>query len=160
NTGRYGVDTRPPGILRSPDLDVGLRRITFVAPGDDWYAGRVTKYRISSGAGVVELPATVDAGQSEALIVPTGIAQGTVQAVGEAGSLGRALAFDLVEGTVGGAQLVVGRKLDLRDDADPARRRLSWTARDRSLAPLNGDDRPTIAGASLLVLNPTTGETK
>ena len=30
--------------------------------------------------------------------------------------------------------------------------------KDRALAPLNGDDRPTIAGASLLVFNPTTGE--
>jgi len=43
--------------------------------------------------------------------------------------------------------------------ADAARRRLGWATRDRSLAPLNGDDRPTIAGASLLVVNPTTGET-
>src|SRR5207248_2015880 len=51
NTARYGVDTRPPGILRSPQLDVILRRITFVAPGDDWYAGRVAKYQLVSDVG-------------------------------------------------------------------------------------------------------------
>ena len=159
NTGRYGVDARPPGILRSPALDVAHRRITFVAPGDDWYAGRVTKYRIVSGATVVELAATVDAGQTETLVVPAGIDHGTVQAVDDAGNLGRALAFDLAEGTLNGAQLVLGTRLALADAADPARRRLSWTTRDRSLAALIGDDRPTVAGASLLVVNPHTGET-
>ena len=46
----------------------------------------------------------------------------------------------------------------MADAADPTRRRLSWTTRDRSLAALSGDDRPTVAGASLLVVNPRTGE--
>src|SRR5205823_11177942 len=65
--------------------------------------------------------------------------------VDDAGNLGRALAFDLAEGTLNGAQLVLGTRLALADAADPARRRLSWTTRDRSLAALIGDDRPTVA---------------
>src|SRR5207253_4758756 len=143
---------------RSPARAGAHRRPTFVAAGDDWDRGRRTEYRTVSGASVVELGAMVDAGQIETLVVPAGMDHGTVQAVDDAGNLGRALAFDLVDGTLGGAQLVLGTRLAVADAADPARRRLSWTARDRSLAALTGDNRPTIAGASLLIVNPQTGE--
>jgi len=157
NTGRYGTDTRPPGILRSPQL-AGARAISFTAPGDDWYAGRPTTYRIVHDMGVVDLAASVDAGQVETLVVPDGIDRGTVQAVDDAGNLGRAIPFDLVNGSIGGGQLVAGRKLVLRDGADPSRRAVSWLARDARLIVPQGADRPTIAGASVEVLNPTTGE--
>ena len=157
NTGRYGTDTRPPGILRSPQL-AGPRAISFTAPGDDWYAGRPTAYRIVHDMGVVDLAASVDAGQVETLVVPDGIDRGTVRAVDDAGNLGRAIPFDLVNGSIGGGQLVAGRKLVLRDGADPSRRAVSWLARDARLIVPQGADRPTIAGSSVEVLNPTTGE--
>jgi len=158
NTGRYGTDTRPPGILRAPHLDAAARRITFIAPGDDWYTGRPATYRIVHTAGTVDLPATVDAGNTETLVVPAGIDAGTVQAVDDAGNVGRALPFDLVSGTLDG-QLLVGARLDLHDASDPSHRRLTWFTKDHSLALPQGNDRPTIAGVTLTVLNPTTGET-
>jgi hypothetical protein len=159
NTARYGTDTRPPGILRSPQLNVALRSITFVAPGDDWYAGRPAKYRIVHDAGVLELPATVNAGQNEALTIPAGIDQGTVQAVDNAGNLGRAIPFDLVSGTIGSGQRLIGKRLSLRDGSDPAKRQLGWLAKDTTITLPQGADRPTVAGALLTITNPTTGET-
>ncbi|MEO5874226.1 MAG: FG-GAP-like repeat-containing protein, partial [Streptosporangiaceae bacterium] len=82
-TGRYGVDTRPPGALRN--LVRNGDSVSFTAPGDDWYAGRVKSYRISGGTTV---PATVAAGATQTLAVPAGPV--TVQAVDAAGNLGPA----------------------------------------------------------------------
>ena len=157
NTGRYGTDTRPPGILRNPSL-AGPRTIAFTAPGDDWYAGQATAYRIVSTSGTIDVPATHAAGAQESVAVPDGMDTGTIQAIDDAGNLGRALPFDLPQGTVGGGQLIAGRRLALQDGSDPSRRRLSWTAKDRSITAPQGSDAPTVAGASLLVTNPTTGE--
>lgn len=46
NTGRYGVDTRPPGKLRDVRLSGGGKALRFRAPGDDWYAGKVARYEL------------------------------------------------------------------------------------------------------------------
>ena len=39
NTGQYGIDTRPPGILRDACISAGGTTPQLDAPGDDWYAG-------------------------------------------------------------------------------------------------------------------------
>ena len=50
NTGRYGVDTRPPGILRHAKVHGNTLR--FRAPADDWYSGgRATRYVVVAGKG-------------------------------------------------------------------------------------------------------------
>ena len=160
NTGRYGVDARPPGILRAPALDVATRTLTFTAPGDDWYAGQVTKYRISTRTASIEIAATQAAGQTQSLVIPAGIDRATVQAVDDAGNLGRALDVDLTTGVVGGGQPLFGKKLSLRDtNPDPARRQLMWLAKDASLTiPTTAADRPTAVGATITIRNPTSGE--
>jgi hypothetical protein len=72
NTGRYGADTRPPGILRVPHLG-GARILAFTAPGDDWYAGTVAGYRLVGADGDTDLPGAAPAGDEESLDVPAGI---------------------------------------------------------------------------------------
>src|SRR5207249_4067541 len=81
-------------------------------------------------------------------------------AVDAAGNLGRATPFDFADGTINGVQLLAGKRFLLKDNQDPSRRRLRWLARDaRVTLPPPVSDRPTVAGATLLLLNPTTGET-
>jgi hypothetical protein len=48
NTGRYGVDTRPPGAVRRAVLGPGDRSVSFVAPGEDWYDGTAAQYRLTA----------------------------------------------------------------------------------------------------------------
>jgi hypothetical protein len=90
NTGRYGVDARPPGVVR--DATLTGTTLSFTAPGDDWYTGRPARYRIATGpdAAVVRT-ATVDAGGRESFTVPAtgGVC---VQAVDAAGNLGKPVA--------------------------------------------------------------------
>lgn len=88
-TGRYGTDTRPPGALRSAVRHGNTVR--FVAPGDNWYTGKVASYRVSTAHGVVVLGATVSAGSVETLTVPAGSV--TVQAVDAAGNIGAPATF-------------------------------------------------------------------
>jgi len=45
----YGIDTRPPGKLRKARLSHGRRTLSFSAPGDDWYEGKVDHYRLKFG---------------------------------------------------------------------------------------------------------------
>ncbi len=86
-TGRYGTDTRPPGAIRSAHRDGGT--VTFTAPGDDWYAGRATTYRITAdGVTTTSVAATVDAGATQTLAVPSGAQKVVIQAVDDAGNLG------------------------------------------------------------------------
>ncbi|MGI8335801.1 FG-GAP-like repeat-containing protein [Actinomadura scrupuli] len=87
-TGRYGLDTRPPGVLRRPARQGTA--LTFTAPGDDWYAGRVTSYLVTAGGRTTTVPATVPAGSVQTLPVPAGAV--TVQAVDDGGNLSPALA--------------------------------------------------------------------
>ena len=43
NTGAYGRDTRPPGIVRNC-YGRTTAAATFKAPGNNWYSGTVAKY--------------------------------------------------------------------------------------------------------------------
>jgi len=47
NSGNYGVDSRPPGALRSPQWDPSTATATFTAPGDNWYDGEVARYQVT-----------------------------------------------------------------------------------------------------------------
>src|SRR4051812_41158587 len=88
-TGRYGVDTRPPGTLRNMNWSPGQLTATFTAPGDDWYAGMVTSYIVKFGSGAARyVPPTGPAGTVQKLAVPPGTQTVTVQAVDEEGNFG------------------------------------------------------------------------
>ncbi len=84
-TGRYGTDTRPPGILK--DLQRSGTTVSFTAPGDDWYTGRPASYRVTADGTTTTVPATVDAGGRQSVPVPSGALKVTVQAVDDAGNL-------------------------------------------------------------------------
>jgi len=93
NTGRYGVDARPPGAVRDAVLAEGGASVRFTAPGDDWYRGTPDHYRLSIGdAPAVERPATAAAGEQQTLELPAGTGGTCVQAVDAAGNLGLATA--------------------------------------------------------------------
>jgi hypothetical protein len=85
-TGRYGTDTRPPGILR--DVQRAGATVTFTAPGDDWYAGRAASYRVTADGTTTTVAATVDAGGRQSVPVPSGAQKITIQAVDDAGNVG------------------------------------------------------------------------
>jgi hypothetical protein len=84
-TGRYGTDTRPPGVLR--DIQRGGPAVSFTAPGDDWYAGRATSYRVTADGTTTTVPATVDAGGRQSVPVPAGAQKIVIRAVDDAGNL-------------------------------------------------------------------------
>ncbi len=69
-----------------------------------------------------------------------------------------AASFVLVfAGTADAADLLLaGKMLDVRDEGGD--QRLTWIVADPAATLPAGDDRPTVAGASLLILNPTTNE--
>jgi hypothetical protein len=92
NTARYGVDTRPPGVVRRLKLSKRGGRLTFRAPGDDWYAGRVAKYRVRAGGKtkLVKAKSKAAAGKRVTIKAPRHALRVTVQAVDDAGNLGRA----------------------------------------------------------------------
>ena len=85
SSGRYGADTRPPGVVRGARKRG--RRLVFRAPGDDWYTGRPRSYRV----GRRTLPATRRGGLLQVLRLPRGSARCVrVFAVDEAGNRGGA----------------------------------------------------------------------
>jgi hypothetical protein len=85
-TGRYGVDSRPPGALRAAQWKGN--RLSFIAPGDDWYAGRVAYYRlITTPGGSRIVKPSGPAGTRQSVGVPGGSTRLTVQAVDHAGNL-------------------------------------------------------------------------
>jgi hypothetical protein len=110
HTGRYGVDTRPPGAVRDLAWQQGQTEAAFTAPGDDWYTGTVTRYLVSYDGGT---PATVQpsgpAGTRQSVAVPAGTKTLTVQAIDKAGNLGHATVLGSsvsrapARGTTGGA---------------------------------------------------------
>jgi hypothetical protein len=51
NTGEYGVDTRPPGILRDAGVTSDGSSLTWTAPGDDWYTGTAQRYEVATSEG-------------------------------------------------------------------------------------------------------------
>ncbi len=102
NTGEYGVDTRPPGKLRGARVarhgaKTG-RKVTFRAPGDDFYDGKVDHYVVrvaracSRKVEIVDTPATVTAGKRATVSIPTEKSRyiAAVWAVDEAGNRGPA----------------------------------------------------------------------
>jgi len=63
-----------------------------VAPGNNWYAGTVAKYRVTfrpSNTTVNVLP-TGGAGTTQSIVVPLGTTSFTVQGIDAADNLGRA----------------------------------------------------------------------
>jgi hypothetical protein len=95
NTGTYGVDARPPGVVRTTQWPAHGAVARFVAPGDDWYSGTVASYRVtysrstSPSTTAVSVAPTGAAGATQTLAVPPGTTKITVQAVDHAGNLGR-----------------------------------------------------------------------
>src|SRR5205823_2388740 len=46
NTGLYGLDTRPPGVLGDPSVSADGTELRWTAPGDDWYTGAADHYEV------------------------------------------------------------------------------------------------------------------
>ena len=95
SSGRYGVDTRPPGAPRSVRLR-GTRAVTFLAPGDDWYTGRAATYRVAffgppGGRLRTAAVRAAGSGKNESVLIPRGARSVRIQAVDDAGNLGRAV---------------------------------------------------------------------
>jgi hypothetical protein len=62
---------------------------SFVAPGDDWYAGKATRYRVvADGGEPATVEATAAAGERQTLSAPADTRSVVVQAVDDAGNLG------------------------------------------------------------------------
>ena len=90
NTGAFGVDTRPPGIIRNLMWPSHGASATFTAPGDDWYSGTVAKYLVTfrPGNSTVTVAPSGPAGSTQHIAVPPGTTSFTVHAVDDAGNLG------------------------------------------------------------------------
>ena len=87
SSGRYGTDVRPPGAVRRARVKRG--RLTFLAPGDDWYAGGAARYRIRiRGGRVRKLPRPLAAGRRQTIRLPRGARRITITAVDDAGNVG------------------------------------------------------------------------
>ncbi len=108
NTGEYGVDTRPPGILRDAAAASDGSSISWTATGDDWYTGTADHYEIATSEGPIcpqnfdsakPLPDAPDpsaAGAPETYAVPTGaLDHVAIRAVDDAGNLGPVHDFGL-----------------------------------------------------------------
>jgi hypothetical protein len=91
HTGRYGTDTRPPGVVREATLHG--RTLDFVAPGGDWYSGVVAGYRLDLGPSAhgLRVVSSAPAGSLVSLTVPPGTSWVRVQAFDDAGNLGGAV---------------------------------------------------------------------
>lgn len=99
SSGRYGADTRPPGVVRSLRSGAGGRSVSLILPGDDWYTGRAKELRVTALPSATAArrsqaasPRTVavggPAGETQALPVARGTARVRIQAVDDAGNLG------------------------------------------------------------------------
>ena len=93
NTGEYGTDTRPPGVRASVQVR-GATAAAFNAPGDDWYAGTVKRYRITAVLRHgrhrrLAVTHPVAAGRRQALRLPRGTRRVTIRARDDAGNRGR-----------------------------------------------------------------------
>jgi hypothetical protein len=108
-TGRYGVDTRPPGTLRNANWSPGSLTASFTAPGDDWYAGTVTAYHVTFGptGGTHTVLPTGAAGTTEHLAVPPGTQTVTVQAVDDEGNFGPKVQLGAAVHAAGGQATVI-----------------------------------------------------
>jgi hypothetical protein len=93
NSGNYGTDATPPGVLRSVSIGPGAV-VSFLASGDDGYCGRAASYRVTVDGTPVRpglLPAPAAAGTRQRVALP-GIFIGhhtlVLQAIDAAGNLG------------------------------------------------------------------------
>ncbi|MGO9912145.1 MAG: hypothetical protein ACLPQS_13435 [Acidimicrobiales bacterium] len=100
NTGRYGTDTRPPGVARDAKIVAGTggnEVLRFEAPGAAWYSGSVKRYRVVAlGASGKEIrdfsvSATVSAGRMQTIVLPKGCVSAIVQAENAGGLLSEAV---------------------------------------------------------------------
>ena len=95
NTGEYGVDTRPPGILRDAAISADGTQIDFTAPGDDWYDGTPDHYVAVTSSDPIT-PDNFD--QATPLSdTPTPGAAGTAQSYGIPGDAQRYVAIRAVD---------------------------------------------------------------
>ena len=93
NSGSYGTDATPPGVLRSVAIGPGAV-VSFLASGDDGYCGRAASYRVTvdgTPVGSSVLPTPAPAGTLQRIALP-GVFAGhhtvVMQAVDAAGNLG------------------------------------------------------------------------
>ena len=96
STGLYGLDARPPGTPR--EVRVSKRTVSFVAPGDDWYSGKVARYRVTPVSSARRAQAQgdpVEAGKRQSLTVSGRARRVSIQAVDDAGNLGRRVQVQL-----------------------------------------------------------------
>lgn len=93
NTGNSGVATRPPGVVRDPVWAPGDSVVRFVAPGGEWYDGSAAYYEVTATPGGLpqRVAARVMSGSLQSVPVPAGSKSVTIQAIGAAGLLGRAV---------------------------------------------------------------------
>ncbi len=114
NTGEYGLDTRPPGILRDASVSDDGSELDFTAPGDDWYAGTADHYEVVTSQAPIRsgnfaratplegAPAPAEAGSAQAFTIAHGAPRHiAIRAVDEAGNLGPVHDFDLGPGSGG-----------------------------------------------------------
>jgi hypothetical protein len=115
NTGEYGVDTRPPGILRDASVSADASRLDFTAPGDDWYADTADHYAIATSDSPITpdnfdgatplsgAPAPAESGTAQSFTVPAEAKRYVaIRAVDDAGNLGPVHDFDRGAGAGGG----------------------------------------------------------
>jgi hypothetical protein len=90
NTGNYEAVTRPPGAIRDAQWRKGASDAKFTAPGSTWYEGTPSSYRVTlePQGTTVTAPATVAAGSTQEVQVPSGTKSVSIQAVGPTGLLG------------------------------------------------------------------------
>jgi hypothetical protein len=63
--------------------------LTFIAPGEDWYAGKVAYYRLTTGpGGTRRIAPSGPAGTRQVVTIPAAADSLTIQAVDHAGNLG------------------------------------------------------------------------
>jgi hypothetical protein len=85
NTGRYGTDTRPPGVATAVKLSADGRTVTFTAPGGDWYAGAARRYEVRANGRSVRV-AGVRSGERVRVRLSDVADRVTVRAVDAAGN--------------------------------------------------------------------------
>jgi hypothetical protein len=88
NTGGYGTDTRPPGSPTALGWNAKTGMLRFIAPGDDWLAGRAGWYRVRVGSAWVRMQASVPGGSVQTLRIGRRAKVTAIQAVDDAGNLG------------------------------------------------------------------------
>ena len=99
HTGRYGVETRPPLILRQL-ARAGSGRVCWTAPGDAWAEGTAARYEMatfssapspetfSRGFPLAGVPLPAPAGTRQCASVPAGTRWVGVRAIGHSGLIG------------------------------------------------------------------------